>query len=154
SAAASHAITPRSSTPTSGWQTRSPPVGRRRALSTCCATVLPAAANDRITVPLRTFHRLSTSPHDLLLLPHPLDPMKLSLSRETFLARLGIAVRGVSTRSSIQTLSGVMLRPDQGALELQATDMDMGVRVKVDAEVEGEQAIVLPGRLLLDVVRS
>jgi DNA polymerase III subunit beta len=81
--------------------------------------------------------------------------MKLSVSRDAFLARLGVAARGVSTRSSIQTLSGVMIREEGGAVELQATDMEIGIRVKVDAEVEsGAQPIVLPGRLLLDVVRS
>jgi DNA polymerase-3 subunit beta len=81
--------------------------------------------------------------------------MKLSVSRDAFLARLGVAARGVSTRSSIQTLSGVMIREEGGAVELQATDMEIGIRVKVDAEVESAtQPIVLPGRLLLDVVRS
>jgi DNA polymerase III subunit beta len=80
--------------------------------------------------------------------------MKLSVSRDAFLARLGVAVRGVSTRSSIQTLSGVMLRAEGGTLELQATDMEIGIRVKLDAEVEREGTAVLPGRLLLDVVRS
>jgi DNA polymerase-3 subunit beta len=81
--------------------------------------------------------------------------MKLSVSRDAFLARLGVAARGVSTRSSIQTLSGVLIREEAGGVELQATDMEIGVRVKVDAEVEsGTQPVVLPGRLLLDVVRS
>jgi DNA polymerase-3 subunit beta len=82
--------------------------------------------------------------------------MKLSVSRDAFLARLGVAARGVSTRSSIQTLSGVMIREAEGGgVELQATDMEIGVRVKVDAEVEsGANPVVLPGRLLLDVVRS
>jgi DNA polymerase-3 subunit beta len=80
--------------------------------------------------------------------------MKLSVSRDAFLARLGVAVRGASTRSSIQTLSGVMLRAEGGTVELQATDMEIGVRVRVAAEVESEGSAVLPGRLLLDVVRS
>jgi DNA polymerase III subunit beta len=82
--------------------------------------------------------------------------MKLSVSRDAFLARLGVAARGVSTRSSIQTLSGVRIgEAEGGGVELQATDMEIGIRVKVDAEVEGGGTpIVLPGRLLLDVVRS
>lgn len=63
-------------------------------------------------------------------------------------------MRGASTRSSIQTLSGVMLRAEGGAVELQATDMEIGVRVGVAAQVERDGTAVLPGRLLLDVVRS
>src|SRR5438552_5022632 len=80
--------------------------------------------------------------------------LKLSVSRDAFLARLGVVVRGVSTRSSIQTLSGVLLRAEGGSLELQATDMEIGIRVKAAAEIERDGVAVLPGRLLLDVVRS
>jgi DNA polymerase III subunit beta len=80
--------------------------------------------------------------------------MKLTVSRETFLSRLGIAVRGVSTRSAIQALSGVLLRTEDGQLELQATDMEMGIRVGVAADQAEDGSVVLPGRLLLDVVRS
>ena len=80
--------------------------------------------------------------------------MKLAVSRETFLTRLGIAVRGVSTRSAIQTLSGVLLKVEGGSAELQATDMELGVRVSLEAKEAADGAIVLPGRLLLDVVRA
>src|ERR1051326_7992221 len=80
--------------------------------------------------------------------------MKFSVSRDQFLSQLGIAVRGVSTRSAIQTLAGVMIRAEGGAVELQATDMELGIRVRVDTAPERDGAVVLPGRLLLDVVRS
>jgi DNA polymerase-3 subunit beta len=80
--------------------------------------------------------------------------VKLDVSRETLLARLGIAVRGVSTRSAIQTLAGVLLQVDDGKAELQATDMELGVRVGLDASESADGTAVVPGRLLLDVVRS
>ena len=80
--------------------------------------------------------------------------MKFTISRDKFLQQLGVAVRGVSTRSAIQTLSGVLLRAGSGAVELQATDMELGVRVRVEADPEREGAVVVPGRLLLDVVRA
>ena len=80
--------------------------------------------------------------------------MKFTISRDKFLQQLGIAVRGVSTRSAIQTLSGVLLRAGDGAVELQATDMELGVRVRVEASPERDGAVVVPGRLLLDVVRA
>jgi DNA polymerase-3 subunit beta len=80
--------------------------------------------------------------------------LKLSVSRETFLNRLGIAVRGVSVRSAIQTLAGVMVRVEGSRAELQATDMELGVRVGVEASDAVDGNAVVPGRLLLDVVRS
>ena len=80
--------------------------------------------------------------------------MKFSVSREQFMSRLGVAVRGVSTRSAIQTLSGVMVRVGEGVGELQATDMELGIRITVPVSVEREGSVVLPGRLLHDVVRA
>src|SRR5436189_1376878 len=80
--------------------------------------------------------------------------MKFSIPPDQFLSQLGIAVRGVSTRSAIQTLAGVLIRAENGAVELQATDMELGIRVRVDTAPERDGAVVLPGRLLLDVVRS
>ena len=80
--------------------------------------------------------------------------MKLSVSRETLLNRLGIAVRGVSTRSAIQTLSGVLVNAGEGSVELQATDMELGIRVGLEVKDASPGSVVLPGRLLLDVVRS
>ena len=81
--------------------------------------------------------------------------MKFSVAREQFMARLAIAVRSVSTRSAIQTLSGVLVEAEEGAgLELQATDMELGVRIRGEAAVEQAGRAVLPARLLLDVVRS
>ena len=81
--------------------------------------------------------------------------MKFSTSREKFIGSLGIAVRGVSTRSAIQTLAGIRIDArEAGDVELQATDMELGIRVSAEASVEREGTVVLPGRLLLDVVRS
>lgn len=80
--------------------------------------------------------------------------MKLTVSRETFLARLGIAVRGASTRSSIQTLAGVFVRVSEGRAELQSTDMELGLRVSLDLDEAIDGQAVIPGRLLLDVIRS
>jgi DNA polymerase III subunit beta len=80
--------------------------------------------------------------------------LKLTVSRETFLARLSIVVRGASTRSAIQTLSGVLLRVEDGSAELQATDMELGVRVSLETREAAAGQAVIPARLLLDVVRS
>jgi DNA polymerase III subunit beta len=80
--------------------------------------------------------------------------LKLTVSRETFLAKLGIAVRGASTRSAIQTLAGVLVRVEDGRAELEATDMELGVRVGLEIGESSPGLAVIPGRLLLDVVRS
>ena len=80
--------------------------------------------------------------------------MKFSVPCEQFVSSLGVAARGVSTRSAIQTLSGVLIRVEDGRVELQATDMELGIRVSLSASTERDGEAVVPGRLLLDVVRS
>ena len=80
--------------------------------------------------------------------------MKFSIPCDQFVASLGVAVRGVSTRSAIQTLSGVLIRAEGSRVELQATDMELGIRVSSAAQAERDGEAVVPGRLLLDVVRS
>jgi DNA polymerase III subunit beta len=80
--------------------------------------------------------------------------VKISLERDVLLAQLQTVSRVASTRSAIQALSGVQLLASAPNSELRATDMDVGLRVPLQAEVEREGVVVLPARLLLDVVRS
>jgi DNA polymerase III subunit beta len=79
--------------------------------------------------------------------------VKISSEREALLRQLQTVSRVASTRSAIQALSGVQLRASSSGCELQATDMDVGLRVPLEAEVAREGVVVLPARLLLDVVR-
>jgi DNA polymerase-3 subunit beta len=81
--------------------------------------------------------------------------VKLSLSANELLTQLQTVTRVASTRSAIQALSGVMISAQEGSSpELLATDMEIGLRVPLDAEMASPGAAVLPARLLLDVARS
>jgi DNA polymerase-3 subunit beta len=80
--------------------------------------------------------------------------MKISLSSAELLTQLQTATRVASTRSAVQALSGVMISAQEGACELLATDMEVGLRMPLAAEVARPGSAVLPARLLLDVARS
>ena len=80
--------------------------------------------------------------------------MKISLERDKLLAQLQTVTRVASTRSAIQALSGVQIVAGSTGSELRATDMDVSLRVPVPAQTVREGTIVLPARLLLDVIRS
>ena len=79
--------------------------------------------------------------------------MKVTCGRDELADKLQLAGRGVSTRSNVQILAGIMLRAAGGQLRLSATDMEISLRVALDAQVEDEGAVVVPGRLLVDIVR-
>jgi DNA polymerase III subunit beta len=79
--------------------------------------------------------------------------MKVTCSREELTQKLGIVSRGVSTRTAVQILGGILLSAEAGRLMLAATDMELSLRASLEAEVEGEGAVVVPGRLLVELTR-
>lgn len=80
--------------------------------------------------------------------------MKLSAARDELLAQLQTVSRVASTRGVNQALSGVQIAATASGVELRATDNEVGLRVPLPAEVVREGSVVLPARLLVDVVRS
>src|SRR5919197_614645 len=79
--------------------------------------------------------------------------MKLICQRDELAQKLGVVARAVSTRASVQILAGVLLRAESGRLHLAATDMELSLRSSLEAQVDGDGAVVVPGRLLVDLVR-
>src|SRR5919206_91372 len=79
--------------------------------------------------------------------------MKVTCSREELTQKLGVVSRGVSTRTAVQILGGILLSAGAGRLMLAATDMELSLRASLEAEVEGEGAVVVPGRLLVELTR-
>jgi DNA polymerase-3 subunit beta len=79
--------------------------------------------------------------------------MKAVCQRDGLAQKLGVVARAVSTRANVQILSGVLLRAETGRLNLAATDMELSLRSSLEAQVGGEGSVVVPGRLLVDLVR-
>jgi DNA polymerase-3 subunit beta len=79
--------------------------------------------------------------------------LRVSCSRDELAEKLGLVNRAVSARSSVQILGGILLRGDEGRLELSATDMELSLRTGMSAEVEGDGAVVVPGRLIVELSR-
>jgi DNA polymerase III subunit beta len=80
--------------------------------------------------------------------------LKLTTKREDLVSKLSIVSRAVSTRAATQALSGVLLTAKDGRVTLAATDLDLGLETTLEAEVESEGAVLLPGRLFAEVARS
>ena len=79
--------------------------------------------------------------------------MRVTCGSDEFAQKLAIAGRGVSTRTSVHVLTGILLRAEDGRLSLAATDMEISLRASLDAHVEDDGAVVVPGRLLVDIAR-
>jgi len=79
--------------------------------------------------------------------------LKAVCSRDELTRALGIVSRGVSTRTTVQILAGILLEAVDGKLNLAATDMELSLRTSLEAQVEADGAVVVPGRLLLELAR-
>ena len=79
--------------------------------------------------------------------------MKATCARDELTRALSLVGRAVSPRATVQVLGGVLLRAGDGKVDFAATDMELSLRLSLDCEVEGEGAIVAPGRLLVDLAR-
>jgi DNA polymerase III subunit beta len=80
--------------------------------------------------------------------------LRITAAKDELASQLSIVARGVSSRTAVLVLGGIQLRAEAGKLHLAATDMELSLRASLDASVEGEGTVVVPGRLLLDIARS
>src|SRR5918994_1540628 len=80
--------------------------------------------------------------------------MRAICNTESFSKRLQLVSRGVSARSTIQLLGGILLEAGGEALKLSSTDMEISIQTSSPAEVEGGGRVVIPARIFNDIVRS
>jgi DNA polymerase III subunit beta len=80
--------------------------------------------------------------------------MRATCNTDLFGRKLALVSRGVSARSTIQLLGGILLEAEEGSVKLSATDMELSIQTTSQAEVEEEGRVVIPARIFNDVVRS
>lgn len=79
--------------------------------------------------------------------------LQATCARDELAAALGVVARGLSSRGAVQVLGGIHLRAGEGRLTLASTDMEISLRASVEGEVSGDGSVVVPGKLLTDLVR-
>ncbi|MCB1474125.1 MAG: DNA polymerase III subunit beta [Rhodobiaceae bacterium] len=80
--------------------------------------------------------------------------MRVTLERSALVKGLTHVHRVVERRNTIPILSNVLLKADNGALQLRATDLDLEVTESVPAEVAQPGATTVPAHTLYDIVRK
>jgi DNA polymerase-3 subunit beta len=80
--------------------------------------------------------------------------LRITVPKDELASKLSLVSRGVSTRTAVLVLGGIQLRAEADRLHLAATDMELSLRASLEASVDGEGEVVVPGRLLLDIARS
>ncbi|MBD8878655.1 DNA polymerase III subunit beta [Roseibium polysiphoniae] len=80
--------------------------------------------------------------------------MKATLERTDLLKSLTHVHRVVERRNTIPILSNVLLRAEDGALKLKATDLDLEILETVPAMIEMPGATTVPAHMIYDIVRK
>lgn len=80
--------------------------------------------------------------------------MKISIARGELLDALSTVSRGLSSRTTLPILSGIHVSTQGDHAVFQATDLEVSVRTSCQARVDEAGQMVLPGKLLTDIVRS
>jgi DNA polymerase-3 subunit beta len=78
--------------------------------------------------------------------------VKLTCRPNTLSQALQVVSRAISTRSTLPILNNILLEADSSGLSLTATNLEIGIRKQVEAEVQEEGATTAPARLLTDFV--
>src|SRR5919197_5829529 len=79
--------------------------------------------------------------------------LRVTCSRDALASALAVVARALSSRSAVQVLTGIHLQAEEGKLVLAATDMEVSLRASLEGTISGDAAVVVPGRLLADLVR-
>lgn len=80
--------------------------------------------------------------------------MKFSINQAELGNALSIVQKGVSARSTLPILAGIYLEAHHDSIVFQTTDLDLSIQFTCTALVEEAGAAVLPGKLLVDIVKS
>lgn len=80
--------------------------------------------------------------------------MKFKINRDHFATGLQQVLNVVGTRATMPILSNVLIKAEGKQLSLTTTNLDLGIRCRIQADVEVEGAITLPVRKLATIIRA
>ena len=80
--------------------------------------------------------------------------MKIAVTKEALLEGLQRIQNVVSTRPTLPVLTNVLLEADESGVQLTTTDLEVGIRCRIDARVEKPGATTLPARKLVSIIRE
>src|SRR5260370_8699794 len=80
--------------------------------------------------------------------------MKVTVNAGSTGQGLQVVSRAVSSRTTLPILNNVLLQTAQTGLQLTATNLEIGIRQVIPAEVQEEGGITVPARLLTDFVTA
>jgi DNA polymerase-3 subunit beta len=80
--------------------------------------------------------------------------MKFTISKPAFQDLLQVVLSAVPSKSTLPILSNVLIQADKEGLTLMATDLDISIRTKGEAEVKTAGSVTVPAKRIGEIVRE
>lgn len=80
--------------------------------------------------------------------------MKIISTKDNLVHGVQTCQRTISTKNPLPVLSGILLKADNGKLTFTATDLEVGIECTVPVSVEDNGEVVLPAKILGEIVRK
>lgn len=80
--------------------------------------------------------------------------MNVSVSQPNLAQALSVVTRAVSSRSSLPILENILLETQQDQLCLSATNLELGLKYWIPAQVEEEGSVTIPAKIFTDLVNQ
>lgn len=78
--------------------------------------------------------------------------MKLACEKKLFEEAVAAAARAINPRSPLPILSHLLIEASPGQVKLTATDLDVGMSIKVESDVSQPGAVTCPAKLMGEIV--
>jgi DNA polymerase-3 subunit beta len=80
--------------------------------------------------------------------------LKIIINQKTLAAKIGIAQRAVSSKTTVDLLKGLLLIAKNDQLKIKSSDSEIGIETYTQADVQQEGSIVVDSRLFGDIIRK
>lgn len=80
--------------------------------------------------------------------------MKVTCKKENLLYAINTVQKGVSTKTTLPILEGILIKAEAGLLIMTSNDLEIGIECKISAEVEKEGITVVESKILGEIIRK
>jgi len=79
--------------------------------------------------------------------------MKINCQKEDLLYAVQAVARAVSVKNTLPVLGGIMIVAEEGRMIFRATDLEMAMECIINADVQEDGTVVVPGKYFNDLVK-
>lgn len=80
--------------------------------------------------------------------------MKIRIQQRDLSKAIGIVQKGISSKSTLPILSGILLETENNKLKLTGTDLEIGIKSSIDCDIIEEGSIVITSRIFGEIIRK